>query len=151
MNWLVKEVAKRLYWSGLSANEAELFQEIADDRTSTTWACRHRGYAVVRWLIYFSIYGDMHVCGCYSHIAMIYTITQIIMKLPRPWDLWWYTPNDWYPEIVAEKCPNPLPMLCICRENIILQSQASFQFLQSARGCVSIPNFFARQRIGAIH
>ncbi|ADV25406.1 ADP-ribosylation factor-like 2 [Cryptococcus gattii E566] len=36
MNWLVKEVAKRLYWSGLSANEAELFQEIADDRTSTT-------------------------------------------------------------------------------------------------------------------
>ncbi|KAL0242036.1 hypothetical protein I308_106224 [Cryptococcus tetragattii IND107] len=36
MNWLVKEVAKRLYWSGLSANEAEQFQEIADDRTSTT-------------------------------------------------------------------------------------------------------------------
>ncbi|KIR97169.1 ADP-ribosylation factor-like 2 [Cryptococcus deuterogattii 2001/935-1] len=36
MNWLVKEVAKRLYWSGLSANEAELLQEIADDRTSTT-------------------------------------------------------------------------------------------------------------------
>lgn len=36
MNWLVKEVAKRLYWSGLSANEAELFQEIADDGTSTT-------------------------------------------------------------------------------------------------------------------
>ncbi|OWZ63692.1 hypothetical protein AYX14_06664 [Cryptococcus neoformans] len=62
MNWLVKEVAGRLYWSGLNGKEADLFREVTDDRTGTVVGAQTKL--------------NMHC------IAMTYATTQIIMTLP---------------------------------------------------------------------